>query len=274
MRRVVAVLAIWSSIGAPALAQDRPGLPVIGILRIDTPTTVGPSVGMFRDALAALGDVDGKNVRLDARLAEGDPGRFPELAAALVRDNPKVIVAGGPAAARAAQAATRTIPIVASTNDLVADGLIASLAKPGGNLTGVSLLITELDAKRLEVLKEIIPAGRRFGVLNDPAVSGPPGLQVIADTARTLGVELLWNDVHGPAGIPPAFGDASRRRCPRRRRPFLAVIQRLPRPAWRVASRAQTTGHLRMAGDDSCWVPGELRHDAAGVIWDARGIER
>jgi putative ABC transport system substrate-binding protein len=205
MKRVAAALAVWFCLPLPALAQDRPGLPVIGMLRINTPATAGSLVGMFRDALAALGHVDGKNVRLDVRLADGDPGRFPELAAALVRDNPKVIVAGGPAAARAAQAVTRTIPIVASTNDLVADGLIASLAKPGGNLTGVSLLITELDAKRLEVLREIIPAGRRFGVLNDPAVSGPLGLQVIADTARALGVELVWNDVHGPAGIPPAF---------------------------------------------------------------------
>ena len=89
MRRVAAALAIWSSIAAPALAQDRPGLPVIGVLRIDTPSTVGPSVGLFRDALAALGDVDGKNVRIDVRLAEGDPVRFPELAAASGAGQPK-----------------------------------------------------------------------------------------------------------------------------------------------------------------------------------------
>jgi putative tryptophan/tyrosine transport system substrate-binding protein len=205
MRCTAAALAIWFCIAVPALAQDRPELPVIGILRTGTPATVGPFVGMFRDALAALGDVDGKNVRLDVRLAEGDVGRFPELAAALVRDNPSVIVAGGEAAARAAQAATRTIPIVASTNDLVASGLIASLAKPGGNLTGVSLLITELDAKRLDVLKEIVPSGRRFGVLNDPAISGPPGLHALADTARTLGVELLRMDAPNPAEIAPAL---------------------------------------------------------------------
>ena len=76
---------------------------------------------------------------------------------------------------RAAQAATRTIPILASTNDLVASGLIASLAKPGGNVTGISLMVTELDAKRLEVLTELAPSGRRFGVLNDPAISQPIG---------------------------------------------------------------------------------------------------
>jgi putative ABC transport system substrate-binding protein len=91
---------------------------------------------MFRDALAALGWVDGKNVRLDFRLAEGDTERLPELAEAPVREKVNVIYAAGPAAARAAQHATRTIPIVATASDLVAIGLIASLAKPGGNITG------------------------------------------------------------------------------------------------------------------------------------------
>src|SRR4029077_18304460 len=113
-----------------------------GLLRIDTPATLGLTTGLLREALAALGYVDGSTIRLVSRLAEGDPARSPELAAALVRDKPSVIVAQGEAAARAAQAATRTIPILASTNDLVASGLIASLAKPGGNLTGISLSVT------------------------------------------------------------------------------------------------------------------------------------
>ena len=103
------------------------------------------------------------------------------MATALVRDEPSVIVASGESAIRAVQAATRTIPIVANANDLVASGLIACLAKPGGNITGVSMLITELDAKRIEMLKEILPSARRIGVLNDPAAIGPAGLQAIAD---------------------------------------------------------------------------------------------
>jgi putative ABC transport system substrate-binding protein len=107
---------------------------------------------------------------------------------------------------RAVQAATHTIPIVATTNDLVASGLIASLAKPGGNITGISLLVPELDAKRLEVLTEIVPSGRRFGVLNDPAASGPAGLQVLAVTARALGLELLTVDARTPEEIPPSLG--------------------------------------------------------------------
>jgi putative ABC transport system substrate-binding protein len=207
MNRVCAALAVWFSAAVPALAQDRAQLPLVGVLRIDTPATLGLTSGLLREALAALGDVDGSTIRLDFRLAEGDAGRFPELAAALARDQPSVIVAQGEAAARAAQAATRTIPIVASTNDLVASGLIASLAKPGGNITGISLLVIELDAKRLEVLTELVPAGRRFGVLNDAAHSRPisQGLEALAVTARGRGVELLTADVHTPQELGPAL---------------------------------------------------------------------
>jgi putative ABC transport system substrate-binding protein len=204
VKRLCAALAVWFCAAVPALAQDRAQLPLVGVLRIDTPATLGLSSGPLREALAALGYVDGSTIRLDFRLAEGDAGRFPELAAALVRAKPSVIVANGQAAAHAAQAATHTIPIVATTNDLVASGLIASLARPAGNITGVSMLVPELDAKRLEVLTEIVPSGRRFGVLNDPAASGPSGLQGLAATARARGVELLTVDVHGPQELAPA----------------------------------------------------------------------
>ena len=135
----------------------------------------------------------------------GTPPGFLRWRLRWVRDGPRVIVASGEAAIRAVQAATHTIPTVANANDLVASGLITSLAKPGGNITGVSMLITELDAKRLEMLKAILPSARRFGVLNDPAAIGPEGLQAIADMARAQGVSLLTVDVHNPAEISPAF---------------------------------------------------------------------
>jgi ABC-type uncharacterized transport system substrate-binding protein len=115
MKQVCAALAVWFCAAVQALAQDRAPLPLVGLLRIDTPATLGLTSRLLREALAALGYVDGSNIRLDFRLAEGDAGRFPEMAAALVRDKPSVIVAQGEAAARAAQAATRTIPILAST---------------------------------------------------------------------------------------------------------------------------------------------------------------
>jgi putative ABC transport system substrate-binding protein len=203
MRSVIAAaaLAVGLCTAVAALAQDAARLPLVGVLQV---VNVEPSTTMLRDALKALGYIDGKTFRLDFRFAEGDPARLPELASALVRDEPSVIVASGDAAIHAAQTATHTIPIVANANDLVASGLIASLARPGGNITGVSMLITELDAKRLEILKEILPSARRIGVLNDPAISGTAGLQAIADTARAQSVSLLTVDVRKPAEIPPA----------------------------------------------------------------------
>ena len=145
MRRIAAALAVWFCTAVPAFAQDAVGLPLVGVLRLGTAATSDLFAGLLRDALAALGDGDGKNIRLDFRLAEGDTGRFPEMAEALVRKKASVIIAIGLPAARAAQQATTTIPIVATVNDLVASGLIASLARPGGNITGESHLVPELE---------------------------------------------------------------------------------------------------------------------------------
>jgi putative ABC transport system substrate-binding protein len=192
-------------VAVPALAQEVERLPLVGVLRINSVANNEPTATLLRDELAALGDVDGKNIRLDFRLAEGDAGRFQELAEALVRENATVIVAQGPAAALAAQRATRSIPIVAAGNDLVALGLVERMTRPGHNITGVSLLIPELDAKRLEVLKEILPAARRFGLLIDPATSEPFGLRTIANTARALGVELQTAQAREPSDFPVAI---------------------------------------------------------------------
>jgi putative ABC transport system substrate-binding protein len=159
---------------------------------------------MLRDALAALGDIDGKSIRLEFRLAEGDARRFPQLAEALVRDNPRVIVAYGPPAVRAAHSATQTIPIVASVNDLLASGFIESMARPGGNITGVSLLVSELDAKRLEVLKQILPSARRFGLLIETGTRAPAVLQPMLDTARALGVAIQNVEVSSAADFQSA----------------------------------------------------------------------
>jgi putative tryptophan/tyrosine transport system substrate-binding protein len=204
MRRLGVLLALC--VAVPAFAQDMARLPLVGVLRINTAANNEPTATMFRDALAALGDVDGRDLRVDFRLAEGDAGRFPELAEALVREKASVIVAHGPPAVRAARHATNTVPIVATANDLVASGIIESMARPGGNITGVSMLNTELDAKRIEILKEILPSGRRFALLSETPTSGPAGLQAIADTARALGVEIHTVDVRSPSDFPHAFG--------------------------------------------------------------------
>jgi putative ABC transport system substrate-binding protein len=155
--------------------------------------------------LAKHGLIDGKNIRLDMRLAEGKLDRLPGLAEALVRDGATVIIASGEAAGRAAQATTKTVPIVCVADDLVNSGLAANLAKPGSNMTGVSILATELDAKKIEVLKDLLPHSKRFGVLNDPATSGPDRPKAIAETARHLGIELQTIDVRGPDELESAF---------------------------------------------------------------------
>jgi putative ABC transport system substrate-binding protein len=204
MKRIAAFLVLSLCAAASAFAQGRARLPLVGVLRINTAANNEPTATMLRDALAALGDVDGKSIRLDFRLAEGDAGRFPELAEALVRDDPAVIVAYGPLAIRAAQRSTQTIPIVGGTRDLFAEGFIGSLARPGGNITGVSLLINELDAKRLEVLKGILPSARRFGLLIGAGTRTPADLQPTTDTAQALGVAIQNIEVSSPAEFPAA----------------------------------------------------------------------
>jgi putative ABC transport system substrate-binding protein len=204
VRRVAAAFALWLCAAMPAFAQNAGNLPIVGILRINTPDTVEPFATGFKEALAALGLVDGRNIRLEVRLAEGHIERLPELAQSLVRAKASVIVALGNSAIRAAQRATSTIPIVANGN-LVDSGLIASLARPGGNTTGVSMLDTELEAKRLEILKEIAPSVRRFALLNARATTVPARVQAIADVAHALGVELQTVDIRLPTDLAPAF---------------------------------------------------------------------
>ncbi len=203
MRRLVALRLL--GIALPAWAQEAGKAPLVGVLLINTAADPEPVASLFRNALAALGYVDGRNLRLEFHFAEGHADRFPALAEVLVRDRPAVIAALGDAAVRAAQQATRTIPIVAIADDLVAAGLIQSMAKPGGNTTGVSILATELDAKKLEILKEIVPAARRFGLLRDPAGSTEARLQAIAAVAYALGLELQTVDVATTADFAAAF---------------------------------------------------------------------
>jgi putative tryptophan/tyrosine transport system substrate-binding protein len=203
-RRFPLILFVWLCSGVPAFAQNTGNLPLVGVLRLNTRDNVEPFPTVFRNALAALGQVDGRNIRIELRLAEGHAERFPELAQALVREKASVIFASGDAATRAAQQATQTIPIIAVVDDIVAAGLIDSLAKPGGNTTGVSILSGELDAKRLEILKQIIPSGRRVAVLNDPT-SASARSELLADAGRLLGVELPVIDVHSPGDFAPAF---------------------------------------------------------------------
>jgi putative ABC transport system substrate-binding protein len=202
--RFVVLVALVVCASIPAFAQVAK-MPLVGVLRINTLATNEPGASMLRKALAAVGRVDNHNLRLEFRLAEGDPERYPALAERLVQDGASVIIAYGTPPVRAAQQATTAIPIVAVAYDLVDAGFITSLAKPGGNITGVSILSPELGTKKLDILKEIVPTARRFGVLTEPALKSPKWRQAMADTARMLSVELQTIDVSGPADFASAF---------------------------------------------------------------------
>ena len=206
MRGVLAAVVIWCCTTIPAPAQDAPRLPLVGVMVTGAANSeTDSSATRLREELAALGDVEGRNLRLDFRSADGDARRYPEFAEAFVQEKARVIVVFTVAAARAAQRATRTIPIVAVVGDLVAEGFGISLAKPGSNITGVSMIEPELEAKRLEILKEMLPAARRFGVLNDRTLASPARLQAREQGARVLGIELQTVDVRSPADFAAAF---------------------------------------------------------------------
>jgi putative ABC transport system substrate-binding protein len=169
--------------------------------------TPDPNVEALRQHLRDLGYVEGHNLVLELRYAEGRAERLPDLAAELVQLQVEVIVAEGAAAIRAAQQATRTIPIVMSaTSDPVGQGFVASLAHPGGNITGLSFLSADLPGKRLEILKETLPQSRRIAVLVNPAHPYyEPLMHNLTEAARVLGLDLHVVEVHRADELATAF---------------------------------------------------------------------
>jgi putative tryptophan/tyrosine transport system substrate-binding protein len=179
----------------PLVARaQQPAMPVIGFLDPRSPHTLADQLRAFRQGLKDTGYVEGENVAIEYRWAENQLDRLPALAAELVRRKVAVIAtSGGPAAAFAAKAATTTIPIVfISGEDPVKLGLVASLARPGGNLTGVNLVIGELTAKRLGLLRELVPGAARVAVLVNPAntVNAETTLRDVEPAARAMGLQI------------------------------------------------------------------------------------
>jgi ABC-type uncharacterized transport system substrate-binding protein len=171
--------------------------------------------GAFRDGLRELGYVEGRTITIEYRFAEGKLDRLPLLAAELVRMPVRVIVTEGATATRFAREATSTLPIVmAQDPDPVGAGLVASLARPGGNVTGLSNLRPELGGKRLELLKETVPGLARVAALGTSAVPGTARLLRETELAATgLGVQLQFLEVRDPKDIAPAFRTASKERA-------------------------------------------------------------
>jgi putative ABC transport system substrate-binding protein len=235
----------------PASAQQPAKVPRIGVLWLYSPTIASPFAEAFRQGLRGLGYVEGQNIALEERWAEGRFDRLPSLAAELVRLNVDIIVTTSTPGAQAGQQATKSIPIVLTlVSDPVESGLVGSLARPGGNVTGLSLMHPDLTGKRLELLKEVIPKLSRVAVLSNSANPIiPPLLRETEAAARALGIQLQVVEVRGPTEFDGAFSAMTRDRAAalvvlpdgifqneRRRIAALAVKSRLPAMyAWKEA---------------------------------------
>jgi len=208
-RALVAMIALAAFAAATATEAQPPAKrPRVGVLLLGTPDT-DPVLPSFRAGLRELGYVEGKDVVLEYRFAEGKPDRLPDLARDLVNAKPDMVFAFGGDVAPFARAATSTIPIVMVVSvDPVQAGLVASLARPGGNITGVTFVSSDLAAKRLQLLKEMSPAVARIGVLWNPDHVDPEYRETQA-AGRTLGVEVHSLEVRQPADFERAFRTAA-----------------------------------------------------------------
>ena len=242
----------WSSIlvavlvlvfGVAAEAQQPKKVPRIGFLSSTSASAILSRTEAFRQGLRELGYAEGKNIVIEWRYADGKVDRLSELAAELVRLKVDIIVTGGPAPTRAAKQATVTLPIVMGfDDDPVGAGFVASLAHPGGNITGLSTLALEISGKQLELVKEIVPRLSRVNVLGNASQPGhPQALREINQIADTIGVQIQYREVRESKDIEIAFRNDNKERAgavlvlttpvlisQRRRVIDLAVKTRLP----------------------------------------------
>jgi len=215
-RIVLIVLALGIfAVPLTADAQQPVKVPRIGLLSPSSPSGAAPWHQAFRQGLRELGWVEGKNISIEYRYAEGRNDRIPDLAADLVRLKVDIIVATTSTETLAAKKATRAIPIVmASAGDPVAGGLVESLARPGGNITGLTQIAPELAGKRLELLKEIAPKLTRVAVLWNPeGTTSPLAWKESQLPVRELGLQLHSMEVRRSNDFAKAFEDAIRARA-------------------------------------------------------------
>jgi putative tryptophan/tyrosine transport system substrate-binding protein len=206
-----ALLVLFILASAPLVEAQQPKkVRTIGILTL---TSDDPLVKVLREGLREIGYVEGQNIVFDHRFVEGKVDRLPDLAAELVRLKADVIVARSTPVVQAVRKATSTIPIVISVPDAVGSGLVANLARPGGNITGTSSIMPELAGKRLELLREILPKLSRVAFLahgGDP--SHPQFTKQIQDAAESVGLQVQPVVVKGSEEFESAFSAMARNR--------------------------------------------------------------
>jgi putative ABC transport system substrate-binding protein len=218
MKKKITVLGLCAMLFAfcvPVHAQQPPNVPRIGYLSGPSPSTSSNRREAFQQGLRELGYLEGKNIVIEWRWAHGKFDRLPALAAELVRLKVDIIVTAGPQTTRPAKQATSTIPIVMSQDpDPVGNGFVASLARPGGNVTGLATLAPELSGKQLELLKETVPKLSRVAVFGTSINPGnAQNLREVELAAKAFGVKLQYLDVLSPNDIETAFQAASKARA-------------------------------------------------------------
>jgi ABC-type uncharacterized transport system substrate-binding protein len=211
----LALCALLFALCVSVEAQRPTKIPRIGFLAATSVATIPGRREAFRQGLRELGYVEGKNLIVEYRYAEGQLDHVPALASELVRLKVDIIVSGGSAVTRPVKETTTTVPIVmAQDTDPVGNGFVASLARPGGNITGLSLLAPELSGKQLELLKEIVPKLSRVVGLNNP--NEPGYMQLRKETelaAEALKIQIQFLNTRNPKDIETAFREATKNRA-------------------------------------------------------------
>jgi putative tryptophan/tyrosine transport system substrate-binding protein len=212
---IVALAVTFLMCGAVAQAQQLTKIPRIGFLSATSPSTISARTQAFRQRLRELGYAEGKNIVIEFRYAEGKVDRLPALATELVRLNVEAIVTAGPTVTRPVKEATSAIPIVMTfDDDPVGSGFATSLARPGGNITGLSTLNPEIAGKQLELLKHVVTRLSRVAVLGPSTRPGTAqALKEIEAVAESFAVKHLYLDVRDPDDIEAAFRVASKERA-------------------------------------------------------------
>lgn len=211
MRRRSFLGLIGGAAALPLKVRAQPARPIIGLLLHGVPSRITHFVAAFHQGLNETGYVEGRNVEVEYRYAEGRPERLPLLAAELVRLGVAVIAAG-PVAERSAKSATKTIPIVFMTaQDPVRGGLVASMNRPGGNLTGATVISANLEAKRIGLLRALVPRADAIAVLLDPTASHAGALaDEMRSTERTIGTPIKLVNAAGEADFDTAYAIIAR----------------------------------------------------------------
>jgi putative tryptophan/tyrosine transport system substrate-binding protein len=271
--------AVGGIVGARAQPND---VPRVGFLHSASPDRLMFTVAGVRDGLRDRGYIDGKNVVVEAHWAASDHNRLPSLAADLVRRNVAVIVAGGSVTTRAAKAATETIPIVFITGNPVQDGFANSLSRPGGNLTGVSIASSPLSAKRLDLIRELVPRADPIAFLfhpENPAESGE--LRELQQAARKAGVTVIPLPAANNAAIDAAFATMAEKRAGAlivgtdvsfndRREQLVALSKRYALPAIYHSAEIVRSGGLASYGTDFSNAYREAGRYAARILKGAK----